>query len=465
MSQIGDLFHYVFEQPIFNMLMAVYAIVHTFWLSIVIMTLLVRTAMIPLIFRQLKSSKVMQEIAPQIQQIQREYRGEPVVMQQKTSALYKQYGVNPYASCLPLLVQLPFIYGLYGAFNSILRDKTATAHSLNAQLYPFIKPLYGPNGLIHFPNTQFLGISLAQPDPTHILPVLAAILTFMQLRMSLKRSQNQNQPKVAGAADPNAMTMKLMQYIMPLFTLFIGLSFPSGLALYWIVTTGYSVVQQYFFNGRNWGGLFDGIPGLNRQPQPALANGIVDSTTARAPYRNRFARVTEEPAPAVATNGTRVGRAPRGLPAPSSQGANGSAKPSANGVNGSRTNGSKANGNGTKPVVASVNGNGASGEKSVAATNAAKTVTRPNTPRPVTAKPPTGTTRTPTTPTRAGGKKDAVRLVTPQAGGTITKATGTGKTGAVPVTRVPKPAVAAARGVTSGKPKASTATQARKKGR
>lgn len=226
LTLLGGLFHYVFFLPIFNLLLAVYGLIHSFWLAIIVMTLLVRTAMIPLIFKQLQSSKAMQEIGPEIQRIQREFRGEPAVMQQKMSALYKERGVNPYASCLPLLVQLPFIYGLYGALNAILRDSKVTAHSLNEQLYFFVKPIFGPHGLTHLPDTHFLGITLAQIDPTHILPILAALLTFIQLRMSLKRNQSQAVKPANGAPDPNAATMKMMQYIMPFFTLFIGWTFP-----------------------------------------------------------------------------------------------------------------------------------------------------------------------------------------------------------------------------------------------
>ncbi len=307
-SAFGEVFHVIFEQPIFNILMAIYGVFHSFWFAIVLMTLLVRTAMIPLVFRQLQSSKVMQELSPKIQQIQREYRQEPMVMQQEMNKLYKANNYSPYASCLPLLVQMPFLYGLFGAFNTILRDPKVTAAKLNIDLYPFVRPIFGPHGLTKLPDMHFLWAILANPDQTHILPIIAAILTFVQIRMSLKKPAVQaNKPKT-GAPDPNAASMKMMQFLMPGFTLFIGWTFPSGLALYWIVTTGYSVLQQYFFNGRNWGGLFDGIriPGLS-MPAPALAGtaGIVDSTLS--PTRNRRRNVTvSEEKPATVANRARA---------------------------------------------------------------------------------------------------------------------------------------------------------------
>ena len=95
------------------------------------------------------------------------------------------------------------------------------------------------------PNWHFL---LSQPDPTHILPVLAGLATFVQLRMS--------QPKTTGTAaanDPTQQSMKTMQYIMPLITVFFGWTFAAGLALYWTISSIFQAVQQYFVTG--WGGL------------------------------------------------------------------------------------------------------------------------------------------------------------------------------------------------------------------
>jgi YidC/Oxa1 family membrane protein insertase len=422
-----DVFHYVFQEPIYNILMLFYGIFHSFWFAIVLLTLLLRAALIPLVFKQLQSTKVMQELGPQLKEIQRKYRGEPQEMMRQQQALYKANNYNPYASCLPMLVQLPFIYGLYGALNTILRGHPKPA-DLNSQLYPFIQPIFGPHGLLHLPNTNFFSINLANVDPTHILPILAALLTFMQLRMSLKRQAAQVQPRTTGGPDPNAATMKMMQYIMPFFTLFIAWNFPSGLALYWIVTTAFSVVQQYFFNGRSFGGLFDGIPGLAHlggAPTAAAVvgtgNRVVDSTLGASPNRprNRATAVEEKQPPAK-----NAPNKPRALPAvvdaamrrgPGTNGTNGT-----HGVNG--TNG-----------VAKTNGQSAN----------SATPSRP------VAKP--APTRTPTTPV----KKDAVRLVTPQANGT--------GTGSVPLTRVPKPTTGAMPRVNTVKPKTTSSTARPKK--
>jgi YidC/Oxa1 family membrane protein insertase len=163
-------------------------------------------------------------------------------------AIYKEYGVNPVAGCLPLLIQLPILYGLFFA----LREALNVNHlppvqyliSLNQSIYPFLPKFLIPPD----PNMIWFGgpINLGFPDPTHILPILAALATFLQLRMSQPRTRT-------GSKDTMTQQMAIMQYIMPLITLFFAWTFPAGLALYWTTTSVFSMVQQYFVTG--WGSL------------------------------------------------------------------------------------------------------------------------------------------------------------------------------------------------------------------
>ena len=257
-------FQYVFYQPVFNVLMLVYAGVHSFALSIVILTLLIRSALIPLTRRQLRSSKVMQELAPQLNELKAQHKDDPQGMMAAQQALYKEHGVSLYGGCLPLLVQLPFLYALYYSFFAVLTSQaheTITHHlsRVNADIYPFLPHLTS------LPATQFFWTSLAHPDPLHILPALAGILTFIQLRMSLP-VRSKTQARAASAGPDPSQSMQIMQYIMPIITFTIGLSFPAGLALYWCITTGFSAVQQYFISG--WGSLFVGVPGMERFVPP-----------------------------------------------------------------------------------------------------------------------------------------------------------------------------------------------------
>lgn len=282
-SLIGDLYNYLFYQPIFNLLMGIYAPMQNLPMAlafaIILMTLLIRVLLVPVFMRQLKSSKAMQEIGPQVQALQRQYKQEPMVLQQELNKLYKEKGVNPYMGCLPLLIQLPFLWSVYGGLNAILGAVNApnvaarvkAMSDINGHLYPFVKAFLGPTGLQSLLNpvhTSFLGINLAHTDPTFILPVLAAIGTFVQMRMSLTKKPQQ---KPGQPADPNTASMQMMQYIFPVMTLIFGLRFPAGLALYWVVTTAFTIGQQYFVNGRNWDGLLRGIPGLDPELRTAAA--------------------------------------------------------------------------------------------------------------------------------------------------------------------------------------------------
>ena len=257
-SPIHTVFQYVFFMPVFNILMLIYQGVHSFGLSIILLTLLIRGSLFPLTRKQLASSRKMQELAPKIKQLQAQYRGDSPGMMAAQQALYKEHGVSMYGGCLPLLIQMPFLYALYYSFYQVLNTKGNVLQAINDLIYPFLPHLTTP------PNPTFLGLSLITPNLA--LAIAAGALTFVQMRMALP-----NTPRVTGAApDTTAQTAKTMQYIMPFFTIFIGSRFPAGLALYWTVSTLFSAAQQYFISG--WGSLWVGVPGMERfVPTPNAA--------------------------------------------------------------------------------------------------------------------------------------------------------------------------------------------------
>lgn len=276
LGPIVAIFHYVFYQPVYNILMVLYAAFHTFLpggafaLAIIVLTLMLRACLIPLTRKQLKSSRAMQELQPRLKQLKEQYRNNPQEMMAAQQALYKEHGVNPVSGCLPLVIQLPFIYALYGAFENVIFAH-GSLDKINGDLYPFVPHL------THLPETGFLWANLATPDPTHILPILAAIFTFLQLRMALPVRK----PAAAGQKDSMTQATGMMQYVMPIMTLVIGLSFPAGLCLYWCVSTMFSAVQQYFLTGV--GSLFVGIPGLEHLvPAPKEVATITPSRSISA---------------------------------------------------------------------------------------------------------------------------------------------------------------------------------------
>ncbi len=263
MGEIGNLFNLIFTFPIFNVLVSLYHLFGDFALSIIVLTLVIKLVLFPLTLKQLKSMKATQALQPQMQEIRKKYakdqQGQAVAMQ----ALYKEYGVNPIAGCLPLLIQLPVLYGLFYALRTGLDTNKVSA--INAILYPFVGHFTTfPNinlNWFSFINSAWV-VPLNHPDPTHILPVLAAVATFVQLRMS------QVKTTPGAPTDASMQSMKMMQYIMPVFILFLGWSYPAGLALYWTTSTIFQAVQQYFVTG--WGSL---LVKPDFQLVPAGANG------------------------------------------------------------------------------------------------------------------------------------------------------------------------------------------------
>src|SRR5579859_4163132 len=162
LGPIPGIFNIFFYEPVYNILMTLYGVFHTFLpsggfaLAIVVLTLMLRACLIPLTRKQLKSSRAMQELQPKLKELQARYKNAPQELMAAQQALYKEHGVNPVSGCLPLLVQMPFIYALYDSFFGALQTQkitlanghqvleTAAQHlaRINGDLYPFVPHLH-----------------------------------------------------------------------------------------------------------------------------------------------------------------------------------------------------------------------------------------------------------------------------------------------------------------------------------
>ncbi len=289
-SPIHTLFDWVFYLPVFNILIVIFHLVNNFALAIVLLTLLIRFALYPLTRKQLASTRKMQELAPRLKQLQAQHRGDPQAAMAAQRELYKEHGVSMYGGCLPLLIQMPFLYALFYACEALLpsahtaKEIAAALHTVNGQIYPFLPQLSS------LPPTQFFWTNLAAPDQLYILPIIAGILTFIQMRMAVP-VQRPGAPK-----DATTSTTKNMQYIMPLFTIFIGTRFPAGLALYWCVSTGFSAVQQYLLSG--WGSFWVGVPGMEHLvPAPKDVAAAPAIAASRGAGRGAIAAPTQPEKP------------------------------------------------------------------------------------------------------------------------------------------------------------------------
>ena len=295
MSGILTLLGYVFYYPIFNILMFLYWVVRDFGLSIVLLTVVVRLALVPMTFKQLRSQRKMMEIQPKIAELKAQYGDDKQGFAKAQMQMMKENNVSVLGGCLPLLIQLPFLYGLFNALRSGLGSNP------NDGLYPFLNfaRINSSHPLDTYlrwfswlPGHPALNLNLA--DPTHILPILAAIFTFIQMRMIQGRTQKPKpapgtDPKKAAQQNAQAQSMSIMAYITPAFTLVLAWNYAAGLALYWTVGTLFAIGQQYVIYG--WGGLFKGIPRLDewaaqknkehdaRREAKMIAKGVISAPT------------------------------------------------------------------------------------------------------------------------------------------------------------------------------------------
>lgn len=288
--------------PLFNGLIGLYhLILSDLALSIIALTVLIRTLLAPLFVRQIRSQKEMQRMQPLVREIQRKHKGNQRKISEETAALYREHGVNMFGGCLPLLLQLPILFALYQAltrassvvsftpstnqqasFDSFLAANPAIESlgnhqyhitfdgscsippdfhlflPLNCQLITPFKLSAPVDTVIEWLTNPFTGVSLNLGAVDHAfsvflfggfaisgLAVIAGILQFIQVRMTSAR---------AGGDDPTATTTQTMTYLFPIMTVVWGGIFPSGLVLYWGVYTAYLIIQQFLIMG--WGNLF-----------------------------------------------------------------------------------------------------------------------------------------------------------------------------------------------------------------
>jgi YidC/Oxa1 family membrane protein insertase len=212
-------------QPILNVTIFMYGTIgfHDLGVAIIAMTALIRGLLLPLSLKTTRSQKEMAVLAPQIEKIKEQHKGNTQAQSEEIMKLYKEHGVSPLAGCLPLLIQLPILIGVYRVFLDVFKPGTLDL------LYRFIPHITSINHL----SFGFLDISRSSP----ILAILAGVAQFLQAR-----TMAVNQPKTS----PTAALNTQMMYLLPVMIVVIGWNLPAGLALYWIATSLWSVGEQLY---------------------------------------------------------------------------------------------------------------------------------------------------------------------------------------------------------------------------
>lgn len=241
--------------PMVNALILIYNLIgNNFGIAIILFTILIRAITWPLNAQQMKGAQAMQELQSdkEWQDIQKKYAKDKEKLSQETMRIYKERGINPFASCLPTLIQFPIIIGLYQSIIRALAGTPLSLLQLSRSLYPFqsiasIIPL----------NSKFLWMDLGRPESIplfgYAFPTLAlvvALTTYVQAKLTMPAATNPN--------DQSAAMSGMMSIYMPLLLGYFALTFASGLSVYFI-TSNLLGVAQYAMQGKaNWRNLLPG---------------------------------------------------------------------------------------------------------------------------------------------------------------------------------------------------------------
>jgi len=253
-----SIFNTVLVWPIINVLVAVYKgliFVHfpfALGFSIIILTIIIRFVLYPLTASQLKASKKMQDLNPHLTNLKNKHKGDSKTLQQETMKLYKEHGVNPAAGCLPVIVQLPIIWGLYSALQQIVNLKPVVINKIVYFDALKLSKAWDPN---------FFGVSLGS-NPSHlistvgpiilIIPLLTALFQFIQSKMMFSKPKTQGALVKTGEKkndDFASAFQSQSMYIFPVMIGFFSWTFPIGLSLYWNTFTIFGIMQQYRISG------------------------------------------------------------------------------------------------------------------------------------------------------------------------------------------------------------------------
>ncbi len=252
----------------------------SFGLAIIAFTIIMKVVLYPVQAKQMKSTKAMQDIQPKLAELQRKYARDSKRLAQEQMALYKEMGMNPAGCLLPMFIQLPIWIALYQSITKVLAVFPEDLLQLSQYLYSW-SIVFSKLPL----EKGFAWLDLAIPDGFYIMPLLTGVTMWIQQKMTMvETSDSQTQ-----------QTNNTMLWTMPIMFTIFTFSFPSGLALYWVISNIISIVMQYFMSG--WGGLAT----LFQKKQLALPRPIKPASTPRTGIETKESAVTAPPEAASTT--------------------------------------------------------------------------------------------------------------------------------------------------------------------
>ncbi|RYF29651.1 MAG: YidC/Oxa1 family membrane protein insertase [Chloroflexi bacterium] len=297
-----NIFDVLIVQPIFNLLIGLYAVIPggDFGVSIILFTILLRFALYPLVKKQLHQTKAMRKMQPELKRIKAQAKGNKQLQGVQTMELYKKHGVNPFGTIGILLIQLPIFIALY----HVIQIFTSQRERVEQFTYGFLESIPAVQNIIQNPeqfNEKLFGIvDLTQRAFNQngvdvflvALAVIAAVTQYIMSKQTMPHEESKkklreilseaSEGKEADQSEINAIVMGKMMKVLPFFMLFIMLSLPGALALYYATSNIVAVIQQYFILKRDEGEM------------EALAEEAVKQTTGKKATAKARAKQAQE---------------------------------------------------------------------------------------------------------------------------------------------------------------------------
>jgi len=253
-------------QPFTNVLLMITMLVKNFGVAIILFTILIKLITYPLTARQMKSSQAMQDMqkSPRYVKMQEKYKDNKEKLAEEQMKLYKELGVSPFGSCLPMLIQFPIIIGLY---QSIMRAMASTPFEL-VRLERMIYPFLDSTRILPIQN-RFLWMDLGQPERLMIAGIGIPVLTILVILSTVVQTRVM-QPPTEGGNDQAAAMTNSMSMTMPILMGVMAYQFSAGLALYFVVSNLTTVGQYAAMGKTDWSRIFPWIKTKPKVSKPSI---------------------------------------------------------------------------------------------------------------------------------------------------------------------------------------------------
>ncbi len=238
-------------QPLAPVLAGFYAIVASYGLAIILVTLVVRVLLLPLSIKSTRSMREMQVIQPELKKLQKKYKGDRQKLNEETMKLYKEHGVNPLGGCLPLLLQMPVFFALFYLIRdplNYLAENVALASDLNQhplEVHNFLGMRLDCSPVDVYQGADSAVAQIGEACTAGgILPAIPYFMMLVVMAASTFYQQRQMMATRGPVTDPQQQQMQRMMKFLPIMLAAFGITFPAGVLLYWLTTNVWTIVQQ-----------------------------------------------------------------------------------------------------------------------------------------------------------------------------------------------------------------------------